>query len=138
MTDNWIEVGINRTRCNCSTLLEVLFEQVERDIDEANLNHLGKDRGSKFELAKSTDPRELPSFRVDEVPIGGGRPRYILMFENSGSTITIHGSDYANSILVVPQWDSDEEHCNFLVDGQPKKVCEISKLVLEPLFFEEQ
>ena len=126
---NWIKA---RAECNSAFVFDSLLKQVKKDVDRANKHHL-PNSDNKFLFVPKLD-NEKPSFGVSEVSKSNEHSYRKIDFIQYKTQIVVVSSD-GPEFHIVNQWNSEEQRCDYIVDGERMTVWEISKMILEPIFF---
>lgn len=129
---NWVKA---RAECNPAFVFDSLYKQVKQDIDQANKYHLSNNCDNEFRFVPKLEDHKNPSFDVIEVSKLNGNPYRDISFIQCKTQIVIVSFD-GTEFRIVDQWNSKEQCCDYIVDGEQRmEVWEISKMALEPMFF---
>lgn len=130
-SSNWVAT---RAECPVELLFDGLTQIVERDVAEVNKLPSGLRGGCIFSVKKNGEC-PAPLLGVYRRPEGdGGGGALIARFQRGRSAIRITASGM-DSVVAIPRWTSDDARCLLVVDGIEYQVWELSRSILEPLFF---
>ena len=130
---NWVKA---RAECNPAFVFDSMYKQVEKDVDRANKYHLSNNCDNEFRFVPKLKDCDNPSFGVSEVSKSTGSSYRDIAFIQYKTQIVIKLSD-GKKLRIVDQWNSKDQRCDYIVDGERMNVWEISKLALESMFFRE-
>lgn len=143
---DWV---IRRGACHKDTILHVLYEQVNHDVDEMKKLELRKGDCFRYKLIRlNNEIRVMKIFNKASNAGGVMHPHYskgdpvgAAHFMHSGlGVISVSSMNSEKPMENVDlkfnySWDSDEAACQYTIDGKLFQLWEISKRGLEPLFF---
>ena len=124
---NWVE---RKANCTLSSVFESIFYQVELDVQEANKL---KYNNWTFECVKDTESfnhtitvtRETPGFADD---------RPTVVFNQEQDSIYVY-CPKGKRFQITMQWNHDTMICDICLDGESRKLWQISCAALWDLFF---
>lgn len=135
---NWVKL---RAECNLDVCFDSLRGVVNRDVKE--MNALPAEIRSDFLYKVQDGDNVLPSFSVvqecEKAAYENSQPH--ILFSKSPISIEVsrkpRGAHVKTALFTItPEWSEKESRCRLLVNGKELKAWEISRLALEPMFFE--
>ena len=124
---NWVH---RRADCSPAILFENLLKVINEDIHVMNQLPVATRRGCEFKC--------VPTEGMYKVSRTGAGPAqsdhlYLGLWENQ---VQFRRKDMSEPLEIKHKWDDENNDCCLCINGQRMELWEVSKAILNPLFFD--